>query len=91
MNFSLTVSSLSALVFTKMTSRSSLPTRPGTILYHRISELLKKNWQVRISHIYREANGYADWLANHSLNYDVSTQIWSCPPPGMNLNLVGDM
>ena len=30
-------------------------------------DLLAKNWDIRVIHVYREANSVADWLANYGL------------------------
>ncbi|RYR56660.1 hypothetical protein Ahy_A05g022338 [Arachis hypogaea] len=51
----------------------------SSVLYSRIHEYMKRDWDIRISHVYREANGCADWLANFSINQEASTQIWNTP------------
>ncbi|KAF7831566.1 ribonuclease H [Senna tora] len=30
-------------------------------------DLLNREWQVKLSHIYRESNKVADWLAGHAV------------------------
>ncbi|CAN0870119.1 Putative ribonuclease H protein At1g65750 [Linum grandiflorum] len=41
------------------------------ILVMQFKEFCSRQWEVNLSHIYREANNAADYLANfgHSLNY----------------------
>ncbi|CAN1849082.1 Putative ribonuclease H protein At1g65750 [Linum perenne] len=40
-----------------------------------IRERLERDWQVDIRHIYREANGAADYLANLGHNFDLGTHL----------------
>jgi hypothetical protein len=40
-------------------------------LMHRIRQLLQLNWQVHLSHTWREGNRSVDWLAN--FNYTLSS------------------
>lgn len=42
----------------------------GTSLAKAILSLLACDWVVRPSHIYREANGVAGWLASRAFNID---------------------
>ena len=39
------------------------------LLIMEITELMAEEWEVRISHIYREHNSVADWLAKEALKY----------------------
>ncbi|CAN1824420.1 Putative ribonuclease H protein At1g65750 [Linum perenne] len=48
-----------------------------------IRELLQRNWQVEIHHIFREGNGAADFLANMGHCFDPGIQI--VPPSDCNL------
>ncbi|CAN1126413.1 Putative ribonuclease H protein At1g65750, partial [Linum perenne] len=48
-----------------------------------IRELLQRNWQAEIHHIYREGNGAADFLAN--LGHSLDLGIHSVPTFDSNL------
>ncbi|RYR53791.1 hypothetical protein Ahy_A06g029039 [Arachis hypogaea] len=56
----------------------------------RIKELLNRNWQVRIRHIYREANQLADGIANLLLNQNREHATWDHPPKETTLILFAD-
>ncbi|PNX74306.1 hypothetical protein L195_g030223 [Trifolium pratense] len=50
-------------------------------LIRRIRDLMNMNWQVQITHIWREENKSADWLANFSLTLDsFDLHIFETPP-----------
>ncbi|KAJ1376251.1 Ribonuclease H-like superfamily [Sesbania bispinosa] len=53
---------------------------PYSALVNEIRVLLAKPWDVRISHIYREANLLADHLACWLHHSDDSVMLWDCPP-----------
>ncbi|KAL4298891.1 hypothetical protein AHAS_Ahas17G0046200 [Arachis hypogaea] len=69
----------------------SLKRNSGSVLYYRISELLDRGWQVRIEHVYREANGCADFLANLGAAQEQSLMVWNSPPPGSDLWVLSDI
>ncbi|MED6197576.1 Epsin-3, clathrin recruitment and traffic between the Golgi and endosome [Stylosanthes scabra] len=64
--------------------------RSGSVLYSRIDDLIQREWEVKISHIYREANTSADRIASLSLHQDFNTQYWNVPPPGVDILLLAD-
>ncbi|GAU20014.1 hypothetical protein TSUD_273490 [Trifolium subterraneum] len=43
------------------------PSHPYVSIVSLINRLKMKDWQVQISHIYRQANQVADWIANYAL------------------------
>ncbi|MED6208536.1 hypothetical protein PIB30_046109, partial [Stylosanthes scabra] len=53
-------------------------------------DLLQRNWNVKLSHAYREPNTCADWMANWSVDHEFTTNIWSSPPPGIHQYLTSD-
>ncbi|KAL4397659.1 hypothetical protein AHAS_Ahas01G0214000 [Arachis hypogaea] len=56
----------------------------------RIKELLNRNWQVPIQHIYREANQLADGIANLLLNQNKEHATWDHLPKETTLILFAD-
>ena len=52
----------SRLVVDKITNRMPTDTAYEPIIL-AIQQLLSKDWEVKIQHIYREANACADWLS----------------------------
>lgn len=52
----------------------------GSALICRIRKLLDREWDVRISHIFGEANASAELLANLGCNRDQNWRIFYCPP-----------
>ncbi|KAJ1375598.1 Ribonuclease H domain [Sesbania bispinosa] len=53
---------------------------PYSALVNEIRVLLAKPWDVRISHIFREANLLADHLARWLHHRDDSVMLWNYPP-----------
>ncbi|MED6111090.1 hypothetical protein PIB30_049291 [Stylosanthes scabra] len=51
----------------------------GVLLYHKIKDMLARNWIVKLSHVYRESNICVDWMANYSL--EQSTLKFGTLPP----------
>ncbi|XVF61732.1 hypothetical protein PTKIN_Ptkin08bG0154100 [Pterospermum kingtungense] len=52
-------------------------------LKYRWLKLLKRNWEVEVRFIYREANRSADFLARLGLSLDLGTKVFSIPPDDM--------
>ncbi|GAB4859858.1 hypothetical protein Ancab_011339 [Ancistrocladus abbreviatus] len=50
-----------------------------------IGQLLRRHWQVHITHIIREANFCVDWLANAALRQSLGVTILQKMPSGMAL------
>lgn len=48
-----------------------------------IREILSRNWQVSITHIYREANSAADFMANMALSVPIGLHSFPNPPVGI--------
>ncbi|CAN1761177.1 Putative ribonuclease H protein At1g65750, partial [Linum perenne] len=48
-----------------------------------IAELMSRQWEVTIEHIYREANFAADYLANSGHDLDIGTLVISSPCNGL--------
>ncbi|CAN0876423.1 Putative ribonuclease H protein At1g65750 [Linum grandiflorum] len=64
-----------------------------TILAMQFQELCSRNWGVHISHIYREANNAADYLANLGHSFDFGLHLLEYPDRGLshwfNYHLIG--
>lgn len=48
------------------------------------------SWMVRITHVYREGNRAADWLANHGVTQHIGTHIFHSAPLKLHRILVED-
>ena len=63
-------------------------------LIMQIKEVVGKDWEVKIFHVYREANCVADWLTNYGLTRDVldkGSDIITDPPSGLYSLLYYDL
>ncbi|CAI0381780.1 unnamed protein product [Linum tenue] len=60
------------------------------ILYHQFQELMKKQWEVRISLSYRECNKVGDYLANIGHSFRIGFHIIEPPDPGLNFWILYD-
>ncbi|KAK4278982.1 hypothetical protein QN277_016750 [Acacia crassicarpa] len=49
----------------------------------RIRRLLAQEWQVRMTHVYREGNRCADFLASYVLRLEVGIHVFQEPPDGI--------
>lgn len=49
------------------------------------------NWSVTMRHTYREANQYADWLANEAFNYELGVRFCDAPPIEVVSVVLGDL
>jgi len=57
-------------------------------------ELLAKEWDIQVLHVYREANSMADWLANYGLTrsfFDRFSIYFNDPPAGLYCFLYYDL
>jgi ribonuclease HI len=57
-------------------------------------ELLAKEWDIQVRHVYREANSMADWLANYGLTrsfLDRFSIYFNDPPAGLYCILYYDL
>jgi len=55
-------------------------THPLSFLVRLCQGFLLKDWQVRISHVYREANSLADGLANHAFSLSLGLHVFDEVP-----------
>ncbi|KAJ6420916.1 hypothetical protein OIU84_028322 [Salix udensis] len=60
-------------------------------LIFEIRELLRRDWTVRIEHIFREANFCADFMAKFATSCDNGLMIWDEPPQGLQQLLLADI
>lgn len=56
-----------------------------------IQEMLKRDWNVDLKHIYREVNSAADALANYAHSLPLGLYIFSSPSAFINLFVWHDM
>ncbi|CAL1404640.1 unnamed protein product [Linum trigynum] len=59
-------------------------------LTRRFQELLKRNWEVHISHSYRECNKAADYLANKAHGFRLGTHCFDISDSGLNFWILYD-
>ncbi|XP_061375835.1 uncharacterized protein LOC133317945, partial [Gastrolobium bilobum] len=63
---------------------------PAANLVNRIRNLMQRDWQIYMSHIHREGNRVADFLASYSYGFSWVIQEFDCPPSGCIDSLYGD-
>lgn len=55
-----------------------------------LRKLLQRNWQVHISHIYREGNSCADWFAKTGARNNADFTVCRNPPTDLGPLLIAD-
>ena len=68
---------------TQMISKQVVVPNVFHTLIAAIRDLLSRNWQTTISHIYREANSAADFMANMAHSAPLGLHFFSNPPVGI--------
>ena len=63
---------------------------PYADLISAIRELLHRNWSCSITHVYREANRCADWMATNASTLHAGLHVFYNPPKGVNPSLLAD-
>ncbi|CAN1275616.1 Putative ribonuclease H protein At1g65750 [Linum perenne] len=53
------------------------------LLLLEYQDLLSRPWQVRITHVFREANQAADYMANRGHSFDFGTFFFDSPDPSL--------
>ncbi|MED6179515.1 hypothetical protein PIB30_117677 [Stylosanthes scabra] len=61
------------------------------LLVKEIRRLLRRPWNVQLSHVFRSANTAAGYLAKLASKSAMDLQVWSSPPPGMEALLHSDI
>ncbi|CAN1758205.1 Putative ribonuclease H protein At1g65750 [Linum perenne] len=59
------------------------PTHQHFLLLLEYQELISRSWQVRITHVFREANQAADYMANLGHSFDFGTYFFDSPDPSL--------
>lgn len=72
----------------ELDSRSA---NPVSTLVVKIQELLTRNWEVKVHHIYREANRTTNLLASLSHSLSISLCVYLEPPFSLVLILSKDL
>ncbi|KAH9725573.1 putative ribonuclease H protein [Citrus sinensis] len=80
-----------SLCVTQMISQQMVVPNVSYALVVAIRDFLNRNWQINISHIYREANSAADFMANMAHLIPHGLQLFSNPPVGIYSILSQDM
>ncbi|CAI0403203.1 unnamed protein product [Linum tenue] len=71
--------------------RESVGTHPHHILISQIRQLLSRDWQVELKHVYREGNVAADFLASLGHSLSVGEHTITAPSPTLNHLLLYDV
>ena len=79
------------LCVTQLVSKQVVVPNEFYALVVAIRELISRNWQVSITHIYREANSAADFMANMAHSYPHGLHLFSSPPVGIYSIIVQDL
>ncbi|KAK9181143.1 hypothetical protein WN944_024280 [Citrus x changshan-huyou] len=80
-----------SLCATQMLANQVVTTNEYASLIFAIKEYLqKKDWQVSISHVYREANSAADFMANLACSLPLGLMVYPSPPLGVTSILLYD-
>ncbi|CAI0384499.1 unnamed protein product [Linum tenue] len=61
--------------------RESVGTHPHYILISQIQQLLSRDWQVVLKHVFREGNVVADYLASLGNSHSVGEHAITAPLP----------
>ncbi|KAH9666802.1 putative ribonuclease H protein [Citrus sinensis] len=69
-----------SLCITQIISKQVVVPNVFHALIVAVHELLSRNWQIAITHIYREANSAADFMANMAHSAPLGLQVFSDPP-----------
>ncbi|KAL9443990.1 hypothetical protein AB3S75_017211 [Citrus x aurantiifolia] len=72
-----------SLCVTQMISKQVVVPNVFHTLIVAVQELLRRNWQIAITHIYREANSAADFMANMAHSAPLGLYVFSDPPMGI--------
>ena len=72
-----------SLGVTQMISKQVVVPNVFHALIIAIRDLLSRNWQISISHIYREANSAADFMANMAHSAPLGLHVYSNPHVGI--------
>ncbi|KAL9414398.1 hypothetical protein AB3S75_042799 [Citrus x aurantiifolia] len=80
-----------SLCVSQMISKQVVVPNVSHALVVAVRDLLNRNWQVSLNHIFREANSVADFMANmtHSLPYGL--HLFTSPPVGIYSVILQDM
>ena len=70
----------SLCAYQMLNNKSYIANRHSNIV-QAIQGLLKNHWEAKISHIVREANYAADWLAEYAMGFDLGCHRLIHPPP----------
>ena len=71
------------LCVTQMISKQVVVPNMFYALVVAVRKLLSRNWQTSITHIYREANSAADFMANMAHSVLLGLHVFSNPPMGI--------
>ncbi|PKI65311.1 hypothetical protein CRG98_014275 [Punica granatum] len=80
-----------SLLVTRLISGSGSRAPQLRTIVRAIHSWLERDWQVEVSHQYREGNSVADWMARWSLSLALGLHIRHTPLPEVRALLSGDI
>lgn len=72
-----------SLCVTQLISKQVVVPNEFYALVAAVRQFISRNWQISITHIYREANSVADFMANMAHAYPHGLHLFSNPPVGI--------
>lgn len=63
---------------------------PHHRLIDAINELIHRDWTCKITHVYREPNKCADWMATHFDDLELGLHVFNNPTTGITSALTAD-
>ncbi|KAL9411281.1 hypothetical protein AB3S75_044970 [Citrus x aurantiifolia] len=82
---------MDSLCVTQMISKQVVVPNEFYALVVAVQELVSRNWQISITHIYREANSATDFMANMAHSHPHGLHLFSSPPVGIYSIIVQDL
>ncbi|XVF16288.1 hypothetical protein REPUB_Repub10bG0018300 [Reevesia pubescens] len=73
----------------KITTTPSKYDTNGNLLV-AIQDIMKRNWQCIVKHVYRKANTCVDWMAKNAASFIHTLQVFEEPPQGLDPLLMAD-
>ncbi|XP_031402735.1 uncharacterized protein LOC116212324 [Punica granatum] len=91
LGYRLVLLEVDSLLVTRLIAGSGPRAPQLRTIVREIRSWLERDWQVEVSHQYREGNSVADWMARWSLSLPLGLHIQHIPPPEVRALLAGDI
>ena len=80
-----------SMCVTQMISKQVVVPNVSYALVVAVRDFFNRNWQVCLTHIYREANSVADFMANMAHSLPNGMHLFTSPPVGIYSIILQDM